>query len=334
MHGGVSPSIDLSTTFKQTAASEYSSAYIYTRTGNPTVNCLQRNLAALESSKYALALSSGMSAIVTTLSLLKQGNHLIAIDDVYGGTQRYLREIFTPSSGIDWDMIDFGDMKNLTKAIKKNTTMVWLESPTNPTLKCADIKAVADICKKHKIILVIDNTFMSPYLQNPLKLGATIVMHSITKYIGGHSDVVGGGLMVNDSDLYDKLFFSMKSMGTSIAPFDAWVALRGSKTIELRVEKHCENAMKIAKWLESHPKITKVLYPGLPSHPHHKIAKKNAARPGLSGGSGMLSFYIKGNLAKTNKFFASLKLVTLAESLGGVESLINHPAKMTHASVP
>ena len=236
MHGGVSPAIDLSTTFKQHSASNYASAYIYQRTGNPTVNCLQRNLAALEQSKYALALCSGMGAIVTALSLLKQEDHLIAIDDVYGGTQRYLREIFTPASGIAWDMIDFSNMNNLKKAIKKNTKMVWLESPTNPTLKCADIKAVGDICKKHNIILVIDNTFMSPYLQNPLKLGATIVMHSITKYIGGHSDVLGGGLMLDDEVLYDKLFFSMKSMGVQMAPFDAWVALRGSKTIELRVK--------------------------------------------------------------------------------------------------
>ena len=334
MHGGVSPAIELSTTYKQHSAADLSSAYIYSRTGNPTVNCLQRNLAALEQAKYGLAFSSGMSAIVTTLSLLKQGDHLIAIDDVYGGTQRYLREIFTPSTGIAWDMIDFSDLSILKKTIKKNTKMVWIESPTNPTLKCADIKAVADICKKHKIILVIDNTFMSPYLQNPLKLGATIVMHSITKYIGGHSDVLGGGLMLDDEQLYDKLFYSMKSMGTQMAPFDAWIALRGSKTIELRMQQSCSNAMTIAKWLEAHPKIQKVLYPGLPSHPHHKIAKKNAAKKEFSGGSGMLSFYIKGNLTKTNKFFSNLKLITLAESLGGVESLINHPSTMTHASVP
>ena len=212
--------------------------------------------------------------------------------------------------------------------------MMWIESPTNPTLKCTDISEVSKMCKRHNVFLTIDNTFMSPVLQNPLALGADMVMHSVTKYIGGHSDVVGGALMFNDAKLYDKLYFNIKSMGTMMAPFDAFVALRGSKTLELRVDKASENALQIAKMLEKHPKVLKVLYPGLPSHPHHKIALKNRANSKQSGGSGMLSFYIKGNLAKTNKFLSSLHVCTLAESLGGVESLIESPALMTHGSVP
>lgn len=226
------------------------------------------------------------------------------------------------------------DLKRVKAAIKKNTKIVWIESPTNPTLKCTDIAEMAKICKAKGILLAIDNTFMSPVLQNPSKLGADIVMHSLTKYIGGHADVLAGALMFNCPDLYDKLKFNLKSTGGTISPFDAWVALRGSKTLSLRMEKSCSNALTIAKWLEKHPKVSKVLYPGLPSHPHHKVAVKNRASKKFSGGSGMVSFYIKGDFKKTSKFMSSLKVVTLAESLGDVNTLINHPAKMTHGSVP
>jgi cystathionine gamma-lyase len=203
-------------------------------------------------------------------------------------------------------MIDFSDLKKVEAAIKPNTKMMWVESPTNPTLKCTDIAEVAKICKKKGILLAIDNTFMSPALQNPLLLGADIVMHSITKYIGGHSDVVAGAVIFNDPDLYDKLYFNIKSMGTMIAPFDAYLALRGSKTLQLRAERASESAMTISKFLEKHPRIEKVVFPGLPSHPHHKIALKNRAHNKLNGGSGMLGFYIKGDIHKTNKFLSSL----------------------------
>jgi cystathionine beta-lyase/cystathionine gamma-synthase len=257
---------------------------------------LQRNLASLEKAKYCFALNSGMSATISFLSLLKQGDHLLMIDDVYGGTQRYIRNIFTPMTGISWDMIDTTDLKNVSKAIKKNTKIVLIESPTNPTLKCTDIAGIAKITKANGSLLIVDNTFMSPVLQNPLDLGADVVMHSITKYIGGHSDVVAGALMFNDPKLWDPLYYNIKTMGYFISPFDAWIALKGSKTLRLRVEKACENAMEIAKWLEKHPKIEKVLYPGLPSHPHHQSALKNRSDTKYSGGSGMLGFYVKGDI--------------------------------------
>jgi len=295
---------------------------------------LQRNLASMEHANFAFACNTGMSATLSVLSLLKKGDHLLCIDDVYGGTQRYLRNILTANTNIEWSMSCMSDLKNVKKAFQKNTKLVWIESPTNPTLKCTDIREVAKLCKAHGAMLAVDNTFMSPALQNPLDLGADIVMHSITKYIGGHSDVVAGALMFNSSEMYDKLFFNIKSMGTKIAPFDAYLALRGSKTLEIRAFKAAENALTIAKWMEKHPRIEKVLYPGLPSHPHHKIAKKNAANAKMSGGSGMVSFYVKGNAAKAHKFLSSLKVITLAESLGGVESLIELPAVMTHGSVP
>lgn len=334
IHGGVVEPIDLSTTYAQPAPGKLSACYDYTRCGNPTVMALQRNLASLEQTKYALAFNSGLSATICVLSMLKQGDHLLCIDDVYGGTQRYLRQCFTPQTEIEWDMVDMSDLKRVKAAIKKNTKIVWIESPTNPTLKCTDIAEVAKLCKAKGVLLAIDNTFMSPVLQNPTKLGADIVMHSLTKYVGGHADVVAGGLMFDDSDLYDKLYFNMKSTGGIICPFDAWLCLRGTKTLEVRVEKACSNAMIIAKFLEKHPKIEKVLYPGLPSHPHYKIALKNRAKAKFSGGSGMLSFYIKGNLQKASKLMSGLKVITLAESLGDVQTLIESPALMTHGSVP
>ena len=240
-------------------------------------------------------------------------------------------------------MIDFSDLKKVRAAFKPNTKIIWVESPTNPTLKVTDLAAVAKICKEKGALMCVDNTFMSPALQvsklsfnfqNPLKLGADIVMHSVTKYIGGHSDVLGGALILNDEALYDKLFFNIKTMGTAMAPFEAWVALRGAKTLKLRAEKAASNALACAKFLEKHPKCTKVVYPGLKSHPHYAAAQKNKARADLNGGSGMCSFYIKGDIKKAGKFMQELKVFTLAESLGAVESLIECPAIMTHGSVP
>lgn len=236
---------------------------------------------------------------------------------------------------MQFDLIDMTDLKKIRAAFKKNTKMVWIESPTNPTLKVTDIAEVAKICKEKGALLIVDNTFMSPALQNPSNLGADVVMHSITKYIGGHSDVVAGALCFNDEKLWDPLYFNIKTMGTMIAPFDAWVALRGSKTLGVRLQRASENALAIANFLIKHPKIEKVIFPGHPSHPQHKIALKNRANKSQNGGSGMISFYLKNaDLNKTGKFLAALKVITLAESLGGVESLIELPAVMTHGSVP
>lgn len=276
----------------------------------------------MEGGKYALAFNTGMCATTTMFHLLGKGDHLLCIDDVYGGTQRYIRTIFTPHTGIAWDMIDFSDVNVVKKHMRKNTKIVWIESPTNPTLKCTDIAAVAKICKAHGALLCVDNTFMSPALQNPLKLGADVVMHSVTKYIGGHSDVLGGALIFNDSDLYDRLFHIYKTLGTGMNAFEAFIALRGCKTLKLRVEKSASNALAVAKYLEKHPKISKVFYPGLKSHPHYKAAQSNKISSSHSGGSGMVSFYIKGDIKKSNKFLESVKIITLAESLGGIESLI------------
>ena len=231
-------------------------------------------------------------------------------------------------------MIDFQDMKVVRKAMKKNTKIVWVETTTNPTLKITDIEACAKITKEFGAILVIDNTFMSPYLVNPLKLGADMVMHSVTKYIGGHSDVLGGALMMNDGDLYDQLMFHIKTLGNWMSAFEAYIALRGAKTLKLRVQQATDSAFEIAKWLETHPKVTKVLYPGLKSHPHYALGQRIKREKHMNGGSGMVCVYLKTDMKGTAKFMSSLKVFTLAESLGGVESLINHPAVMTHASVP
>jgi cystathionine gamma-lyase len=229
-------------------------------------------------------------------------------------------------------MIDCSDLQKVKAAIKPNTKLMWIESPTNPTLKCTDIAELSKICRDHGVLLAVDNTFMSPALQNPLVLGADIVMHSITKYIGGHADVVGGAIIFNDESLFDKLHMNMSVMGTIISPFDAYLALRGSKTLQLRAERSAESALKVAEFLEQHPKIEKVLYPGLPSHPHHEVALKNRAYPRLNGGSGLLSFYLKsdGDINQTDKFLRSLTLFTQAVSLGGVESLVCVPALSTH----
>lgn len=272
VHGAVQPAIELSTTFAQPTPGVPSSCFDYSRCGNPTVMALQRNLASMEGGKYAFATNNGCAATVSIMSLLQQGDHLLCIDDVYGGTQRFLRRIFTQHTGISWDMTDFSDMNVVRKAFKKNTKIVWIETPTNPTLKCTDIAAVAKICKEKNAILIVDSTFMSPALTNPLSLGADIVYHSITKYIGGHSDVLGGAIVLNDSDLYDKLSLHIKTIGANMNAFEAFIALRGCKTLKLRAEKAAENALAIAKWLEKHDMIEKVIYPGLKSHPHYKIA--------------------------------------------------------------
>lgn len=294
---------------------------------------LQRNIATLEGTKYCLAFRSGLAAIVSVISMLKQGEHFLCIDDMYGGVQRYLRDCHVDYSGIEFEYTDMSDLKVVRSKIRKNTRLVWIEGCTNPTLKCSDIAGIAKICKEKGVWMGVDNTFMSPVLTNPCQLGATFTMHSMTKYIGGHADVLAGCVCLNDEDLYDRLYNNLRNMGNGISPLDAYLSLRGVKTMELRVMKSCDNAMAVAKWLEKHPKIEKVLYPGLTSHPHHKTALLNRADKKFSGGSGMLCFYPKANLAKSNKFLSSLKMITLAESLGGVHSLIESPALMTHSEI-
>lgn len=270
-----------------------------------------------------------MAAHVTLTNLLSSGDHILCVDDVYGGTQRYLRRVLNPNSGIELTMIDFNDITEFKKALKPRTRLVWMETPTNPTLKVFDIRKIADALKGTGIIFCVDNTFATPVNTNPLLLGADVVSHSVTKYIGGHSDVIAGGLIMNDKEMYDKLFFIMKTMGTGLSAFDSWIALRGAKTLEVRVERAQSNAMAVAKLLDGHKKVERVIFPGLPSHPGYHTHKKQSKGPGA-----MISFYIKGGMTQASNFLKALHVFTLAESLGGVESLAESPAAMTHGSVP
>ncbi|GAB6189923.1 cystathionine gamma-synthase [Marinitoga arctica] len=321
--------IHLSTTFAKTNLYDVEKGYVYSRSGNPTRDSLEKKLASLENAKYGLAFSSGLAAETTIiLSLLNKGDHILAFDDLYGGTKRLFTNVLN-RFGIEVSYIDFRNIELIKKSIKKNTKIIWIETPTNPLLKIADIKKISDISKINNIISVVDNTFASPYFQNPLDLGANIVVHSITKYINGHSDVIGGALMLNDDILYDKLKYHQNSVGSILSPFNSWLVMRGIKTLALRMERHEKNAMTIAKYLESHPYVLKVYYPGLKSHPQHELAIKQ-----MHGFSGMLSFEIKGSLDEAKKFVENLSLFSLAESLGGVESLIEIPALMTHSSIP
>lgn len=285
----------------------------------------------MEHGKFAFACGSGIAACTTMMNMCQTGDHILCVDDVYGGTQRYLRMILGPNTGIEIDFNDFSDINAFKKMVKPNTKLVWLETPTNPTLKCFDIAAIAKAMKSVNpdCLLIIDNTFATAINCNPLLLGADIVTHSMTKYIGGHSDMLGGCMVMNDRDLYDKLFFILKSTGSGLASFDCWLTLRSLKTLEVRVNKAQSNALAIAKALEAHAKVTKVVYPGLKSHPQYAIAQKQMRGPGA-----MISFYIKGGIKNADTFLRSLKWFTLAESLGGVESLAENPALMTHGSVP
>ncbi|GAB6101847.1 cystathionine gamma-synthase [Thermococcus atlanticus] len=328
-HGDVVSPIHLSTTFAKRSIKEVEEGYVYSRSGNPTRDALERKLAALENAKYGLAFSSGLAAESTILlALLKKGDHVIAFDDLYGGTKRLFNQVME-RFGIEFTYVDARESENVRNAIRENTRMIWLETPTNPLLKLADIKAIAEIAHERDIIVVVDNTFASPYFQNPIDLGADIVLHSVTKYLGGHSDVVGGAVMVNDDEIYERLKFHQNAVGAILSPFDSWLVMRGIKTLAVRMERHEKNAMTIARYLEEHPLVERVYYPGLPSHPQHELAKRQ-----MRGFGGMLSFELKGGLEEAIKFVESLEIFALAESLGGVESLIELPAIMTHASVP
>ena len=302
----------------------------YTRSHNPTRFAYERCVAALEGGSRGFAFASGMAATSTILELLDSGSHVIAMDDVYGGTYRLFERVRRRTAGLDFSWVDLSDAAAFEAAIRPETRMVWIETPTNPLLKLVDIAQIAAIARKRGLIVVVDNTFSSPILQRPIEHGAQIVMHSATKYLNGHSDMVGGMVVVgDDAELADQMAFLQNSIGAVQGPFDSFLALRGLKTLHLRMKAHCENAQALAEWLEGHPAIEKVLYPGLKSHPQHELAKRQ-----MDGFGGMVSIYLKGGVEAAKRFCERTELFALAESLGGVESLVNHPAIMTHASVP
>lgn len=324
--GAVMPPIYQTSTFVQSSPGKHK-GYEYTRSHNPTRTRLEENLAALENAKYALTTSSGLAMNTLIMHMLPEGSHIICGDDVYGGTYRLFTTVFQNKH--NFEFIDTTDYKLVEKKLKEKPALIWIETPTNPTLKITDIERVSKMAKANKVKVYVDNTFMSPYFQNPLDLGADVVVHSLTKYINGHSDVVGGALMTNDKKIHQALWTLQNSIGPSCSPFDSWLVLRGIKTLAVRMRTHEENAKKVANFLEGHSKVEKVVYPGLKSHPQHKIAKKQ-----MHGFGGMITFYIKGGVKESKKFLERVKVFALAESLGGVESLIEHPAIMTHASVP
>jgi cystathionine gamma-lyase/cystathionine beta-lyase len=303
--------------------------YEYSRGTNPTRKALEDCLAAIENGKFGLAFSSGMGATDAVMKLLQPGDEVITGNDLYGGSYRIFTKIFA-NYGIKFHFLELSNPDNMLPYINANTKQIWIETPTNPTMQIIDIEACAKIAKAHQLLLTVDNTFASPYLQNPLDLGADIVMHSVTKYIAGHSDVVMGALVVNDENLYKKLWFIYNSCGATPGPQDAFLALRGIKTLHLRMKAHCENGALVAQFLKNHPKVEKIYWPGFQDHPNHDIAKKQ-----MRGFGGMISIVLKGaDLQETFKVASSFKVFSLAESLGGVESLINHPATMTHGSIP
>lgn len=301
----------------------------YSRSQNPTRMAFERCIADLESGTRGFAFASGLAAIGTILELLDSGDHIIASDDIYGGSFRLFDKVRKRSSNLQFDFVDMSDIKAIEKAIRPNTRMLWVETPTNPLLRLADLSAIAALARKHKLLSVADNTFASPYVQRPLEFGFDVVMHSTTKYLNGHSDIIGGCVVVNNEDLGERLAFLQNAIGAIAGPFDSFLALRGLKTLALRMERHCQNGLMVARWLEKHAKVAQVIYPGLESHPQHALAKKQ-----MSAFGGIVTFVVKGDLSATKRVLERTRLFTLAESLGGVESLIEHPAIMTHASIP
>lgn len=337
IHAGVEPDpstgaimtpIYQTSTFVQAAPAQHK-GYEYARSQNPTRTALEAAYAAIENGKYGLAFSSGVAATDAVIKLLQPGDEVIAAADMYGGTYRMFTKIFSKFN-IKFHYVNMQDANNIKSYINSNTKLIWMETPTNPLMNIADIAAIANIAKQHKLILCVDNTFASPYLQNPLDLGADIVMHSATKYLGGHSDVIQGCLMLNDDQLREQLYFIQKSTGAVPGPMDCFLVLRGIKTLHVRMQRHCENGEKIAYFLRNHPNVGKVYWCGFEDHPNYDIAKKQ-----MRGFGGMMSFTLKDDsVEEAKRVLSSTKLFALAESLGGVESLINHPASMTHASIP
>ncbi|BAA80215.1 cystathionine gamma-lyase [Aeropyrum pernix K1] len=329
LHGDVVHPIHLSVTYWKRSVAEAEEGYVYSRTSNPTRDALEKKLAALENARYALAFSSGLAAEATViLALLREGDHIVAFDDLYGGTKRLFQRVMA-RFGIKVTYVDARDPGNIEKALTPATRMIWLETPTNPLLKLTDIRAAAEIASRAGAYLVVDNTFATPYFQRPLELGADIVVHSATKYLSGHSDLLAGAVMVNSSEVYEKLKYHQNAVGAVPPPLDSYLLMRSLKTLALRMEWHQHNAMKIAEHLESHPKVDRVIYPGLSTHPQHSLAKRQ-----MTGYSGMLSFELKGGAGAAVRFVESLRIIALAESLGGVESLVEIPSLMTHASIP
>jgi cystathionine beta-lyase len=327
--GSVMPPVFQTSTYVQTSPGKPVGDYEYSRAANPTRTALEDALASIENGARGLAFSSGLAATDCLLRMFKAGDEIIAMDDLYGGTYRLFTRLYK-DSGIQFHFVDMNDLEKFQSLINENTKLVWVETPTNPLMKLADIQEIAKITKKHNILFAVDNTFATPYLQKPLDLGADIVMHSATKYLGGHSDVIAGALIIKDKTLGEELHFKQFATGATLGPMDSFLVLRGIKTLHLRVQRHCENGIKVAEFLSNHPNVERVYYPGLPDHPHHDIAKKQ-----MSGFGGMVSFTFKtGKKADSISFLEKLKVFTLAESLGGVESLANHPALMTPASIP
>jgi cystathionine beta-lyase/cystathionine gamma-synthase len=327
-YGAVMPPIYQTSTYAQTTPGGHK-GFEYSRTHNPTRQALEKSLASIENGKHGLAFGSGLAAIDSVLKLLQPGDEVVSTNDLYGGSYRLFTKIFE-GFGIKFHFVDMNNVQAVADAINSNTKLIWVETPTNPMMNVVDIKAVSQIAKQHKILLAVDNTFASPYLQQPLDLGADIVMHSATKYIGGHSDVVLGALIVKDDDLAERLYFIQNASGAVCGPMDSFLTLRGIKTLHVRMQRHCENGRKVAMYLNNHPKIEKVYWPGFETHPNHHIAKSQ-----MKDFGGMLSFIPTGADYKTAiKIIENLKIFTLAESLGGVESLAGHPASMTHASIP
>ena len=327
-YGAVMPPIYQTSTYSQKTPGDHK-GYEYSRTHNPTRSALESSFSSIEGGKFGLAFGSGLAAIDAVLKLLNPGDEVISTNDLYGGSYRLFTKIFE-KYGLVFHFTEMHDLSKIENLVNKNTKMIWVETPTNPMMNIVDIKGLSNISKKFKLILAVDNTFATPFLQQPLLLGADIVMHSATKYLAGHSDVVLGALIVNDQKLSEKLYFIQNASGAICGPMDSFLTLRGIKTLHVRMQRHCENAKKIANYLNSHPKIKSVYWPGFEKHPNHNIAKKQ-----MNDYGAMISFTSKGNsMSKSLKIVESLKVFTLAESLGGVESLAGHPASMTHASIP
>ena len=326
--GAIMTPIYQTSTYVQNAPGEHK-GYEYSRTLNPTRHALEKNLAALENGNYGLTFSSGLAAMDALLKIFKPGDEIISSNDLYGGSYRLFTKVFT-DLGLKFHFVEMDDLTKVESLINLNTKMIWIETPTNPMMNIIDIKAVSNLAKKYNILSAVDNTFSSPYLQNPLSLGADVVVHSITKFIAGHSDVVMGAIVLNDTSLADKLYFIQNSCGAIPGPQDCFLVLRGIKTLHVRMDRHCENAVQVASFLKSHPKVESVFYPGLSSHPNHEVAVDQ-----MNDFGGMISFITKGNsIEDAKKVITSTKIFSLAESLGGVESLCGHPATMTHAAIP
>jgi len=325
--GAIMTPIFQTSTYVQAGLGE-NKGFEYSRTSNPTRTALEACIAAIENGKYGLAFASGMAAESAILSLLSSGDHIVSCDDLYGGTYRLFERVMR-RYGVEASYVPVGNLVAYEQAIRPNTKMIWLETPTNPLLGLVDIQAIAEIAHRRNLLVVVDNTFASPYFQQPLKLGADIVVHSTTKYINGHSDVIGGALVLNNEEVYQAIKFYQNAAGSVPSPFDSWLTLRGIKTLAVRMRQHEENARTVAKFLAEHPRVERVYYPGLPSHPDHELAKRQ-----MSGFGGMVSFQFKGTHADVAQLVRRFKVFALAESLGGVESLVCHPASMTHGSIP